>query len=131
MHVNFAWTETVTMAATPVVSQVIVPYHVPTYAPLASYVVSLQPFQQLPVAMLVLQQPQRDKFQQQSAGLPNLITLKSRAVNQQLIQERLHQLRDRLIPQLQGELLHCCDNNSKKTKWNVPGNRTVLFWVVW
>ena len=103
-------------------------YHVP--APPASHV-SLQPFQQLPVPMPVLQQPQRDEFQQQSAALPTLNTLKYSAVDKQLIQERLQQLKDHSVPQRQGELLHCCDNNNKKKrKWNVPGHRTVLLWVI-
>ena len=66
--------------------------------------------------MPVLQQPQRDEFQQQSAALPTLNTLKYSAVDKQLIQERLQQLRDHSVPQRQGELLHCCDNNNKKKK---------------
>ena len=63
----------------------------------------------------VIQQPQRE-FQQQSAGLSTLNTLRSSAVDQQLIQERLQQLRDRSVPEPQGELFHCCDNNSKEKK---------------
>ena len=116
MHANFTGTETVAMAATTVVSQVTAPYLVPTYAPPASHVVSLQPFQQLLVPMPVLQQPQGDQFQQQLAGLPTLNTLRSSVVDQQLIQERLQQIRDHAVPQPQGELLHCCDSNNKKKK---------------
>ena len=116
MHVNFTGTETVAMVTSPAVSQVTVPYQVPTYAPPTSHVVSVQPFQQLPVPLPVIQQPQRDECQQQSVGLPTLNTVRSSAVDQQLMQERLQQLRDRLVPQPQGELLHCCDNSRKKKK---------------
>ena len=86
------------------------------YVPPVSHALPLQSLQQLPMPMPVSQQPHMDGVQQQAVGLPTLNTLSSSAMDQQLIQERLQQLTERSVPQPQGELIHCCDNNIKKKK---------------
>ena len=115
-HVNFTGTGMTSMAANPVVPQVTAPYHVSMYVLPVSHALPLQSLQQLPMPMPVPQQPHTDGVQQQAVGLPTLNTLRSSAMDQQLIQERLQQLRERSVPQPQGELIHCCDNNIKKKK---------------
>ena len=115
-HVNFTGTGMTSMAANPVVPQVTAPYHVSMYVPPVSHALPLQSLQQLPLPMPVPQQPHTDGVQQQAVGLPTLNTLRSSAMDQQLIQERLQQLRERSVPQPQGELIHCCDNNINKKK---------------
>ena len=75
------------MAANPVVPQVTAPYHVSMYVPPVSH--ALPSLQKLPMPMPVPQQPHTDGVQQQAVGLPTLNTLRSSAMDQQLIQERL------------------------------------------
>ena len=92
-HINFSGTGMTSMAINPGVPQTTAPYHMSTYGPPISHAAPLQSFQQLPMSVPMSQQPQEEGLQQQSMGLPTLNTLRSSAVDQQLIQERLQAIK--------------------------------------
>ena len=102
-------------ADTPVIHVSTSPY-MPAYELSNLNVPCSQPIQQVPTPLPRPQGHLEVDNQQLQQGMPTLNSLRATAVDQQLIQARLQELRDKSAPKPQGELLHCCDNLKKKKK---------------